>query len=174
MSQNGVTTDSMDYNAGHRDILRAELEHSVTTSLRTLLRYEDRNSMAYSLESRVPFLTPGFASLLLSLPEEYLVDDNGMTKRVFRAAMRGIVPDVVLDRRDKIGFETPEQSWLGRLRHWTDPMLSGETARSIPVFNHAAAWKDWQSGVADPRRYRAWMWRWINLVRWTELVGVSY
>lgn len=174
MSRNGVTADAMNHTAGHRDILRSELEHSVTTSLRTLLRYEDRNSMAYSLESRVPFLTTGFANLLLSLPEEYIVGDNGMTKRVFRAAMRGIVPDAVLDRRDKIGFETPEQSWLGHLRHWTDPMLSGETARSIPVFNHSAAWKDWQSGVTDPRRYRAWMWRWVNLVRWTELVGVSY
>ena len=77
-----------------------------------LLRHSDRNSMHFSVESRVPFLTTSFASLMLSLPEAYLLSDSGETKSVFRAAMRGIVPDEVLDRRDKIGFETKDQSWL--------------------------------------------------------------
>lgn len=77
-----------------------------------LLRHSDRNSMHFSVESRVPFLTTRFASLMLSLPEAYLLSGSGETKSVFRAAMRGIVPDEVLDRRDKIGFETTDHSWL--------------------------------------------------------------
>lgn len=58
-----------------------------------LLRYEDRNSMSHSIESRVPFLTIDMAEFLLSLPENYLLSDDGVTKYVFREAMRGIVPD---------------------------------------------------------------------------------
>lgn len=73
-----------------------------------LLRHGDRNSMRFSVESRVPFLTLELVDLLLSMPEEYLISQNGETKNIFRAAMRGIVPDDVLNRRDKIGFATPK------------------------------------------------------------------
>lgn len=77
-----------------------------------LLRHGDRNSMRFGIESRVPFLTTDLSSLLLSMPEDYLVSKQGETKHVFRAAMRGIVPNDVLDRKDKIGFETPEKDWI--------------------------------------------------------------
>ena len=74
----------------------------------SLLRHEDRNSMANSIESRVPFLTTDFAEFLLSLPEEYLVSKSGETKSIFRESMKGIVPQRILGRKDKIGFATPE------------------------------------------------------------------
>lgn len=77
-----------------------------------LLRHGDRNSMRFSVESRVPFLTTDMADFMFSLPECYLVSSEGETKHLLRSALRGIVPDVVLDRRDKIGFATPEQQWL--------------------------------------------------------------
>jgi asparagine synthase (glutamine-hydrolysing) len=92
----------------HDDLVRA-LE---VTSLPALLRYEDRNSMVFSIESRTPFLTVELAELALSQPETHLVDRSGRTKAVFRAAMRGIVPNEILDRRDKIGFETTQTTWL--------------------------------------------------------------
>ena len=57
-----------------------------------LLRHADRNSMAFSIESRVPFLTIELADYLYSLPEEFLVSNNGETKYVFRYAMEGILP----------------------------------------------------------------------------------
>ncbi len=68
--------------------------------------------MRWSVESRVPFLTTDMAEFLLTLPESYLLSRDGETKHLFRAAMRGIVPDEILDRRDKIGFQTPEADWL--------------------------------------------------------------
>ncbi|HHN78354.1 MAG TPA: asparagine synthase (glutamine-hydrolyzing), partial [Phycisphaerales bacterium] len=69
------------------DRLRSMLHDSAfRTSLPALLRFEDRNAMAESIESRVPFLTPGLAGLLLSQPEEYLLGPDGETKRVFKAA----------------------------------------------------------------------------------------
>jgi len=77
-----------------------------------LLRYEDRNSMIHSVESRVPFLTTDLVEFLLTLPEDFLLSNKGTTKYIFREAMKGIVPDRILQRKDKIGFETPEKHFL--------------------------------------------------------------
>jgi asparagine synthase (glutamine-hydrolysing) len=82
------------------------------TLLPTLLHTEDLNSMAFSIESRVPFLDHRLVQLCFSLPNDHKVH-RGETKRVLRKAMRGIVPDPVLDRKDKTGFITPGHTkWL--------------------------------------------------------------
>ncbi|MBF4308062.1 asparagine synthase-related protein, partial [Vibrio anguillarum] len=74
--------------------VKEALANSLTgRGLSSLLRHGDRNSMAFSIESRVPFLSLPLAEFLLSLPENYLVSDDGVTKHVFREAMRGIMPD---------------------------------------------------------------------------------
>ena len=75
--------------------------------LKSLLRYGDRNAMQFSIENRVPFLTLPMAEYVLGLSERDLIAEYSETKSVFRAAMRGIVPNTLLDRRDKVGFETP-------------------------------------------------------------------
>ena len=90
-------------------VLRAAL---TSKGLPGLLRHGDRNSMRWSIESRVPFLTTELAEFVLGLPEEYLISSNGESKSIFRQAMRGVVPDAILDRRDKIGFKTPEYDWI--------------------------------------------------------------
>lgn len=88
------------------------------TLLPTLLHTEDLNAMAFSIESRVPFLDHRLVDLCFSMPNDHKIY-RGETKRVLRAGMRGIVPDAVLDRKDKTGFVTPgHTSWLrGALSH---------------------------------------------------------
>lgn len=82
------------------------------TLLPTLLHTEDINSMAFSIESRVPFLDHRLVDLSFRMPTEHKVY-RGETKRVLRAAMRGVVPDPILDRKDKTGFITPGHiKWL--------------------------------------------------------------
>jgi asparagine synthase (glutamine-hydrolysing) len=71
-----------------------------------LLHYEDRNSMAHSIEARVPFLDYRLAELLFSVPPETLFD-RGVTKVVLRKALSDVLPPEVRDRRDKLGFVTP-------------------------------------------------------------------
>ena len=139
-----------------------------------LLRYEDRNSMAYSIESRVPFLTPQLARFVLSLPESYLIDRDGTTKAVFRRAMRGLVPDVILDRQDKIGFATPEQRWLRQLSPVVERILASDTAAAIPMLRLPVLRAEWQAMKSDPpgRDFRAW--RWINLIEWVRRSGVVF
>ncbi|SOY82786.1 Asparagine synthetase [Cupriavidus taiwanensis] len=132
--------------------------------LPALLRHADRNAMRFSVESRVPFLTVPMANLLLSLPEEYLIAGNGETKSVFRAAMRGIVPDSVLDRKDKIGFATPERDWLmslsSKLRVWL------QDSHAIPFIHRDALLESFDAVMAGKARFTWQVWRWVNFVRW--------
>ena len=135
--------------------------------LPALLRHGDRNSMRFSVESRVPFLTTDMADLLLSMPEHYLISDRGETKRVFRAAMRGIVPDDILDRRDKIGFETPEYAWLtsmsDTIRGWLNVDLG------LPFLDRSEVIKEFDLIMAGEKGFSWQVWRWINFYRWYEI-----
>ncbi len=134
--------------------------------LPALLRHGDRNSMQFSVESRVPFLTMPMANLLLSLPEHYLISNNGETKSIFRAAMRGIVPDDVLDRKDKIGFATPEREWLlgmaSTVREWL------QASNGVPFLSRDALLKRFDAVVDGSIPFSWQVWRWVNFVRWYE------
>ena len=95
--------------------------------LGSLLRHADRNSMHWSVESRVPFLTQDLAQFILQLPEDYLFSPKAETKSVFRHAMQDIVPAEILSRKDKIGFVCPETQvegmLLSELKKNTSPKL---------------------------------------------------
>jgi asparagine synthase (glutamine-hydrolysing) len=94
-----------------------------------LLRYEDRNSMAHSLEGRVPFLDHRLVEFAYGLPAEELYRD-GMTKRVLRDALSDLLPPEVRTRRDKLGFVTPERRFLaGALGRFGSSILDTESAR---------------------------------------------
>ncbi len=172
----GVRTEAARYSFGDsREVLREHLHQALTrTSLPMLLRYEDRNSMAHSIESRVPFLTPALAQFLIALPEDYVVDRDGRSKAVFRRAMRGLVPDPILDRQDKIGFATPERDWLLELAPWVERRLDGEGAARIPALRAAglrAAWRAFRVRGAS-RDFRVW--RWVNLIEWAERTQAEF
>lgn len=156
------------YHARNREHLRSDLQESVAVGLLSLLRYEDRNSMAYSIESRVPFLTTDFAELLLSLPEDHLIGDDGTSKRVFRAAMRGIVPDAILDRRDKIGFATPELSWLRQHSVIVDRAL--KLAHNVPCLNAAGVEAFCRETLSGSIPFSFQVWRLLNFLRWYNSV----
>jgi asparagine synthase (glutamine-hydrolysing) len=144
------------------------------TNLPALLRYEDRNSMAHSIESRVPFLTPALAELAFSLPEDYLIARDGNTKAIFRQAMRGLVPDAILERKDKIGFATPEKEWLGTLQPWIETVLASDVARKMPVLDMATIRKEWEAMRQGKSHFDFRMWRWLNLIRWAEIFSVTF
>lgn len=80
--------------------------------LRRLLRHGDRSSMSNTVESRLPYLENELVRFVNSLPEKFLVSSQGETKFILRKALDGIIPDSILNRRDKIGFITPETEWL--------------------------------------------------------------
>lgn len=79
--------------------------------LPTLLRYADRNSMAHSREVRLPFLSHELVEFVFSLPSELKIKD-GWTKYLMRIAFEDLLPEEITWRKDKIGFEPPQKSWM--------------------------------------------------------------
>ena len=134
--------------------------------LPALLRHGDRNSMNFSVESRVPFLTTDLAEFLLSLPEEYLISNDGCTKSVFRTAMHGIVPDDVLNRRDKKGFATPEKAWLSQIA----PQIRGRLGSldKVPFLRLEPLQRRFDAIINGRVKFSWQAWRWLNFAIWYE------
>ena len=160
---------------GDPDVLRAQLREALLQrSLPSLLRYEDRNSMAASVESRLPFLTTEIVEFVFSLPEEHLISPLGTSKSIFREAMRGIVPDAILDRKDKIGFATSEHSWLLALRPVVNTVLESETAKEITALNHDVVCSEADAALSPGKHLDPRIWRWLSTVLWAERYSVSF
>ena len=83
------------------------------TSTPDLLRYEDKNSMAFSIEARVPFLDHELVEYIFSLPIDQKIK-GGWNRAVYRNAMRGRMPEQNRLRRSKIGFINPDITWMHR------------------------------------------------------------
>jgi asparagine synthase (glutamine-hydrolysing) len=150
---------------GGRDPLRRELlRQAFATRLPELLRYADRDSMAHAREVRLPFLDRRIAEFALSLPPDLLYRD-GETKAVLRRALRGIVPEPVLARREKVGFEPPQARWLAEpgLRDRAREALLSTDAATAPYVDRAVLEADAAAGAwRDP----AGLWRALNLELW--------
>ncbi len=174
VARNRVATGFKEPVLPRRERLRHTLQEALLfSSIPGLLRYEDRNSMHCSVESRVPYLTVPIAEAAMTFPEEFLLAPDGTTKLLLRHAMRGLVPDQILDRRDKVGFGTPEADWLRRGAGWVKSIFSPARLNSPGVFAvepliHAAA-----SVLADRCPYDHWVWRVLNYVRWAEIYGLE-
>lgn len=82
-----------------------------SSNLQMLLHWEDRNSMAHSIETRLPFLDYRLVEFVLGLPDDYKLS-RGVTKKILRDSMKGIIPDAIRWRMDKMGFVTPEEVWV--------------------------------------------------------------
>ncbi len=163
-------------NASRGNRLRAKLLSTMTqTTLPRLLRYEDRNSMAHSVESRLPFLNPSIAKFALSLPEEFIISPTGITKAVFREAMRGIVPNVILERKDKMGFVAPQRKWWRETAPYFEDLLSvGEANNLLPFVDFSRMRREWNAVLAGEGLPVFRMWRGMNLLAWTVTFGVEY
>jgi asparagine synthase (glutamine-hydrolysing) len=81
------------------------------STLPKYLKWEDRNSMASSVEARVPFLDHNLVEFTYNLPDDYL-EFGGETKRVLRYGLEDILPEKIRNRKDKKGFITPEERWV--------------------------------------------------------------
>lgn len=97
-----------------QDTLNADLYKSTMgKDLEVLLRYADRNSMAHSREVRLPFLSHELVEFLFKLPAKFKIKD-GWTKYIMRSAFKDMLPPKIAWRKDKIGYEPPQQKWLSQ------------------------------------------------------------
>jgi asparagine synthase (glutamine-hydrolysing) len=153
------------------DRLNASLERDV---LPALLRFEDRNTMAFSIEARVPFLDVPLAETACRLAPELLVDDTGLTKSVLRGALSGLVPDEILARRDKIGFATPESRWLKAAAPWIARELAAADQDRLPFLALDRARAVIPAMASGVERWQPWGWRILSVLVWTRLYGIDH
>jgi asparagine synthase (glutamine-hydrolysing) len=88
--------------------------------------------------------------------------------------MRGIVPDAILDRRDKIGFATPEEEWMRRLDRWIRSLLSSDAAQAVAALDVPKTRELWDDMLSGRRRFDFELWRALNVIHWTRQFNVSY
>lgn len=145
-----------------RGLLSARLADICTFSLPALLRYEDRNSMAHSVEARVPYVDRQVIASALGIRDRDLLG-AGFTKRPLRAVADRLLPHEIAWRHAKVGFEPPTGRWLAPLRARMQEQvdasaLIGRLCRRPPRME------------ALPL---ALQWRLYNLARWQQLFAVE-
>jgi asparagine synthase (glutamine-hydrolysing) len=133
-----------------------------------LLRYEDRNSMAHSLEARVPFLDHRLVELLFSLPADELIR-GGETKSVLRRALADLLPPNVLARRDKLGFVTPTARFLrGALGDLAADVFASRAFADRGFVDPGAAQRRLAQHRAGKLEAGFELWRALNLELWAR------
>jgi asparagine synthase (glutamine-hydrolysing) len=132
--------------------------------LPALLRYEDRNSMAHSIEARVPFLDHRLVEFLFSLPGEYKIA-GARTKYVLREAMAGVLPESIRTRKDKLGFKATPSLTFNLVRR-AGPTLA------TPANDFEAEWFD-EAGLRrvvarteESDALEFFLWRVYNVKHW--------
>jgi asparagine synthase (glutamine-hydrolysing) len=155
---------SLDRYGGSLDaILAREL---ASTNLPALLHYEDRNAMAFSIESRVPYLDYRFVEYVASLPLDQKIR-GGITKIALRKAIRGVVPESIRCRMDKMGFVTPEEVWMrDALRPFVLEVLSSATFSGRKYWNAEAVIKNYLAFLDGESRYSPEVWRIVCTELW--------
>jgi asparagine synthase (glutamine-hydrolysing) len=152
---------------------RTDLDQALATTLTDtmlpgLLRYADRNSMAFGREVRLPYLDHRVVELAFNLPWQMKLS-RGRTKRVLREAMREYLPDSVRARKDKIGYAPPQAAWLrGPLCEWAEDLLASQRF----------AEREWTDGPSVRSMWRAFrdgkegldgdLWRFLSVEAWAR------
>jgi asparagine synthase (glutamine-hydrolysing) len=145
----------------------------VQAGLPMLLHWEDRASMAHSVESRVPFLDYRLVNFVFNLPAEYKIR-KGYTKELLRRSMIGTLPETVRRRVDKMGFVTPEEIWLrGPLKEYFRHEIESIT-RSYKGFVQQKRLQDLLEDVITGKRgFDKTIWRLVSFHRWMKRFNVS-
>ena len=130
-----------------------------------LLRFEDRNSMAFGVEARVPLLATGLVDLGLRLPLHWKIR-QGWTKYALRVAMKDALPPEIVWSRRKRAFEVPQKRWVEAAR----PKLAGWLS-NLPASCPVGA-KQVLKAIDEGRGGEPWLWRSISVALWIQFSGV--
>ena len=148
------------------DLKERLLEDTFRHSLPSLLRYEDKNTMRFSIEGRVPFVDKELLKFLFSLDESAIIHD-GWNKRILRESMDGILPDMISKRRNKIGFTTPEGEWFRTIAPHLMEIFTSESFASRPYFDAPSVVALFEDYIENPGNHGTMMfWRLLNVELW--------
>ncbi len=138
-----------------------------STAIPHLLRWEDKSSMRWSIESRVPFLDLHLVEAALSLkPEQKLKD--GKTKVLFKDAVKDILPEMIKNRKDKIGFGTPMDEFFRKpkIADYCKEIIYSDSFKQRPYWRWDKVEKMFGRHIEQKGNFGKEIWKWINLELW--------
>jgi asparagine synthase (glutamine-hydrolysing) len=141
------------------DLQKMEME---STCLPHLLKYEDRNSMWYGIEARLPFLDYRLVEIGLNLKPNYKIK-NGWSKNISRVATRNLLPKEIRWRKHKFGFEAPDKIWLANTAFFKKEIMGSE------IINKITSAKNLESQLND----KAKLWKLFNIAKWERAYNVE-
>ncbi len=150
--------------------LRRQLAEALQyNSLPMLLRYADRNAMAFSRETRFPFLDHELVDWCVSLPDRAFVRD-GWQKYILRKGAGSMLPSEIRWRADKVGYAAPLDLWLrDSLRDWGHDRLFRGAIVDLEGYDRRNLDDLWRRHQAGENHSWA-LWRWISLNEWFALL----
>ncbi len=136
-------------------------------SLPHLLRFEDKNAMRWSIESRVPFCDHELVEYVLLLPPEAKVSE-GITKVLLRKGLKGILPDEIRERVSKIGFATPDKDILRTKegRKFAEAIIRSKSFRKRPYWDYRKVIKMLEDHVSGKKNWGQELWKVLILELW--------
>jgi len=164
-TNNAVTTNiygSNSLNQAFLDHFEYKLEH--------LLKWEDINGMWFSLESRVPFLDYRLVEKTLALQPSQVIH-KGTTKYILREALKGTLPEKIRQRKDKIGFDNPADSWFRAVPYQNllkDIFENGYFFKQ-GIIDKEIAKKRYQLHLEGKLNIHLEIWKWIHLNMWYDM-----
>jgi asparagine synthase (glutamine-hydrolysing) len=176
---NYLNTDFLNENRDRLHIARSKPPTSLNKmlykfiselSLKSLLRYEDRNSMRFSIEARTPFSDDvDLIEYVFRIPSAYKIH-CGWSKYLLRAATEGLLPEEIRLRKDKIGFATPEYDWLNEMKGNFRAYITDDLEHFLDVAKIRTDWdqlvgKQTQTGITE-------LWRFINFAVWKKVYAL--
>lgn len=138
-----------------------------STNLPKLLRYEDRNSMAFSLETRLPFLDYRLVEMVFSLPLNYRLH-QGWSKWLLRRSLNHILPQEVSWRRSKLGFPVPEVKWLMQGSDYIRKLLKEHDNEQLATYLEPGILKQIRDQPDEELAATPGLWRIANLIIWLD------
>ena len=139
---------------------------TTSTNLPGILRIVDRNSMAFSVESRLPFLDYRLVEYLFSLPNDFMIR-NGFTKFGYRESMKDVIPEPVRLRKSKEGFFMPEYEILKKNQKFVNKIFSENNKNEI--LNIELIKILFQKSINNPRRYNNIIFRALSYLIWKKV-----
>lgn len=137
-------------------------------SLPMILRAVDRNSMAFSIEDRLPFLDYRLVDYAISLPLQHKIK-NGWSKYIMRKSLE--LPRKVKYRKTKIGFVPPEEQWMKELNEEIYSIFSNPNFKAGEYIDRDKIIKNWSTIIRNP--IKSCLFRFICLEKWMEIYGVQ-
>lgn len=138
--------------------------------LEHILTWGDKISMAHSVEVRYPFLDHRFVERAIGIDPDQLFD-NGFNKAILRKALIGLVPNQILKKRQKVGYETPENEWFRQptnVEH-IKKILNSESFQKRGYINPSKAKELYEKHISNKINISGDIWKWINLELWFRI-----